>query len=229
MKLSIVIPVYNEKENISSVLDAVLKADALTFEKEIIVVDDCSTDGSRDILKERKDVTVLFAEKNGGKGAAVKLGLTKVTGDFVMFQDADLEYSTDNYKDLLKEIKGVDDVVFGSRNLQENKRNHLAFAANMVTTIFNIFFGSKLTDVATCYKIFPAKLVPEIIAIKENDFVFDVVQVTRIILESNLTIKEVPIAYTPRNYAEGKKMKIKHGLHIAFATVREGAKHFLNK
>lgn len=227
MRLSIIIPVYNERENISQVLDAVIKADSLSFEKEIIVVDDCSTDGSREILKKRTDVTVLLADKNGGKGAAVKLGLTKVTGDFVMFQDADLEYSTENYKDLLREINHSNDAVFGSRNLKNNKRNHLYVGSNMVTFIFNLFFNSKITDIATCYKVFPALLVPKIIAIKENDFVFDVIQVTKIIVESGANLKEVSIDYAPRNYTQGKKLKIKHGIHIVLATLREGIKYRL--
>jgi glycosyltransferase involved in cell wall biosynthesis len=229
MRLSIIIPVFNEKENISNVIDTVMHADSLSFEKEIIVVDDCSTDGSREILKKRTDITVLFAEKNGGKGAAVKLGLTKATGDYVLFQDADLEYSTDNYKDLLKEISTKNDVVFGSRNLKKNKRNHLHLASDTVTLIFNSLFGTKITDIATCYKVFPASLIPKILEIKENDFVFDVIQVTKIIIKSGITIKEVPIFYNPRSYEQGKKMRIKHGLHIALATVKEGLRYRFNK
>ncbi|MEN9880968.1 MAG: hypothetical protein RLZZ308_151 [Candidatus Parcubacteria bacterium] len=226
MKLSIIIPVFNEKNNIKTILEAVKKADTNQFEKEIIVVDDYSTDGSREILAQDTDITLILAEKNKGKGAAIKLGLPCVTGDFILFQDADMEYSPDNYKDLLHKVSN-ETVVFGSRYLQKNKRNHLSSGAQMVNYLFNILFATKITDVATCYKIFPASLQKDLLKIKDNDFVFDVIQASIVPIKKGLMIEEVPIVYNPRTYKEGKKLKIKHGIRIAVITILEGIKYRL--
>ncbi|MEN9552361.1 MAG: hypothetical protein RI935_738 [Candidatus Parcubacteria bacterium] len=226
-KLSILIPVFNEKTNILKVIDSVISADTLDFEKEIIIIDDYSTDGTRDILKERNELggfALILAEKNGGKGAALKLGLKEATGDFILFQDADLEYSTDNYKDILAHAN-ENVVVFGSRYLQKNKRNHLSIGARAVNLMFNVLFGTKITDVATCYKIFPAHVKESLITLPGNDFVYDVVEASVVAVKKVGTIKEVPISYTPRTYEEGKKLRIKHGLRIVFSTLQGGIKY----
>lgn len=224
MKLSIIIPVFNEKNNIENVIESVKKADALGNEKEIIVIDDYSTDGSREILQRIDDIHLVLAEKNGGKGAAIKLGLPKVTGDFILFQDADLEYSPDDYKNLIPHAT-KETVVFGSRYLQKNKRNHLSLGVKMVNIIFNFLFKKSITDIATCYKIFPVSFKNDLLAIKENDFVFDVVQATVLAATKAKHIHEVGIYYSPRAYAEGKKLRLKHGLRIAMTTVIEGLKY----
>lgn len=225
-KLSIIIPVFNEKNNISVVLNAVKQAPTPGFEKEIIVVDDYSTDGTREILKETEGVTLVLAEKNGGKGAAIKLGLTKVTGDFILFQDADLEYSPDDYKHLLP-LVNTSTVVFGSRYLKNNKRNHLSGGARAVNVLFNILFRTTITDVATCYKIFPSDLKEKLANIRENDFVYDVIQATAVAVKNKKNIREIGISYNPRTYAEGKKLRIKHGLRIVATTLKEGILYFV--
>lgn len=225
-KLSIIIPVFNEKNNISVVLNAVKKAPTPGFEKEIIVVDDYSTDGTREILKETEGVTLILAERNGGKGAAIKLGLTKVTGDFILFQDADLEYSPEEYKHLLPFVD-TSTVVFGSRYLKNNKRNHLSGGARAVNVLFNALFRTAITDVATCYKIFPSDLKEKLSNIRENDFVYDVIQATAVAVRNKKNIREVGISYNPRTYAEGKKLRIKHGLRIVATTLKEGILYFI--
>ena len=216
---------YNERENLVNVIELVKKAHTLDFEKEIIVVDDFSTDGSRELLKNIEGIKAIYSERNGGKGNAVRLGLSAASGDYILFQDADFEYSTDNYKDLLQEVLNGHNVVFGSRALKDNERNYLVSASDLVNSIFNLLFKTKITDVATCYKVFPASYVPSMLLIKENDFVFDVIQVTKVLLQGGEHIKEVPIDYTPRNYAQGKKMRIRHGMRIASYAIIEGVKH----
>lgn len=218
MRLSIVIPVYNEAPTIGEVLAAIQNANTLDFDKEIIVVDDYSTDGTREILKEIRDenIKIIFGDKNGGKGAALKKGFAATTGDYILIQDADLEYTPANYPQLLAPIlKGETEVVFGSRFLQKNKRNYFyAFGNIIATRLFNSIFKTNLTDLATCYKIFPKKLIPDLLKIEANDFVFDVVKLTATITRNGYTIKEIPIDHFPRWHKEGKKLKLKHGLKI---------------
>lgn len=224
-KLSIIIPVFNEKDNITTVLETVKGAITPGFEKEIIVVDDYSTDGTRDILKKIDGIHLILAEKNGGKGAAIKLGLSKVTGDFILFQDADMEYSPHDYKHLLPLVDNST-VVFGSRYLKNNKRNHLSGGARAVNILFNTLFRTTITDVATCYKIFPSDVKEKLEAIPENDFVYDVIQATIVAVKNKKTIREVGISYNPRTYAQGKKLRIKHGLRIVATTLKEGILYF---
>ena len=220
-KLSIIVPVYNEIATIEKVLVEIKNADTLNFEKEIIVVDDNSTDGTKQALKETEDgqKKIIFSDKNEGKGAVIKRGLVIATGDYILIQDADLEYTPKNYPKLLKPILEKEtEVIFGSRFLQKNKRNYFyAFGNIIATRIFNLIFKTNLTDLATCYKIFPKKLIPRLLEIKENDFVFDVIQLTATIIKNGYTIKEIPIDYFPRWHREGKKLKLKHGFKIFFS------------
>lgn len=231
MKLSIIIPVYNEVQTIAEILAEVERADILGCEKEIIVVDDGSTDGTREVLQKKNGsieqrMCVIFRTLNGGKGAALKDGLHIATGDYILIQDADMEYPpAENYPVLLKPIiEKQTDVVFGSRYLKKNKRNHFYSLGNKIlTAFFNFIFKTHLTDFATCYKIFPRKLIPQLLEIKDDDFVFDVVQLTAVIAKNRYRIKEVPIDYIPRWYSSGKKLKLKHGLRILSALLMSGS------
>ncbi len=230
-KLSIIVPVYNEIKTIGKILEEIKNADTLNFEKEIIVVNDKSTDGTTELLQQfgnkqqetNDKIRIIFSQTNSGKGAALKKGFAIATGDYILIQDADLEYTPKNYpKLLLPIINQESEIVFGSRFLQKNKRNYFyAFGNIIATKIFNLIFKTHLTDLATCYKIFPKNLIPKFLEIKENDFVFDVVKLTTIIIKNGYTIKEIPIDYFPRWRKEGKKLKLKHGIKIFYNLFKE--------
>lgn len=226
MKLSIVIPVYNEAKTIGAVLKAVAQAPLLSsWEKEIIVVDDGSTDGTRDILKNyEREMRVIFKEKNEGKGSALKAGFKAASGDFILIQDADMEYSPADYPALLSPVEnGQAEIVFGSRVLsRENNVSYSQFyfyGALLLTKIFNWFFGTKLTDFATCYKLFPARLVPSLVAWPGRDFVFDVVELTYELSQAG-KIAEVPVRYRARSIFAGKKLNWRHGVKCMAAMLR---------
>jgi glycosyltransferase involved in cell wall biosynthesis len=219
MKLSIVIPVYNEERSLEKVIktvsDVVLPSG---WTKELIIVDDGSTDGSRSILKKYESVhTVIYAQKNGGKGAALKLGLEAVSGDYVIIQDADLEYRPADYPALLKPItEGKADTVFGSRLLG---KNNVAFTriyyygGLFLAKIFNWCFNTAFTDITTCYKLFKREHAQEMVSLPSNDFVFDVVDMTYL-LHTKGPIVEVPIWYAARTEEQGKKLNWRHGVRV---------------
>jgi glycosyltransferase involved in cell wall biosynthesis len=216
-KLSIVVPVYNERGTIRDILFRIEKAALpVGWTKEIIVVDDGSTDGTREALTEYKEpFKVIFAARNGGKGAALKLGFKAASGDYIIVQDADSEYDPGEYGALLQPIvEGRAEVVFGSRVLGRNKvplSRVYFYGGLLVTKIYNMFMGTRLTDVATCYKVFPRKYLPELIAQPSNDFVYDVIEMTYV-LGRHERILEVPVSYASRAHAEGKKINWKHGV-----------------
>ena len=216
-KLSIVIPCYNEEKTIKKILKKVTKAKLpMVWEREIIVVDDGSKDNTKEILKTLKNkIKLIFKEKNEGKGAALKKGFKAVTGDYILIQDADLEYNPDDYIKLLQPIlNNKTKIVFGSRNLKKGniRFNWLYFYGNLfLSEVFNLLFGTKFTDVSTCYKLFPKKVIPELIQLSGNDFVFDVIELTYQLTKEGKII-EVPINYKARTKKEGKKINWRHGV-----------------
>jgi glycosyltransferase involved in cell wall biosynthesis len=221
MKLSVVIPVYNEKDTITTVIDRVA---ATPFVKEIIVVDDCSKDGTRDVLKalDRPGVRVFFHEVNQGKGGALRTGFSQVQGDIVLIQDADLEYTPDDYGALIKPITdGNADVVFGSRFLGGTHRCHLFwhYVVNKgLTTISNVFTNLNVSDMETCYKVFRRE-VADRIKIESNRFGVEP-ELTAKVARLRCRVYEVPISYFGRDYSEGKKIGWKDGFDAIWSILK---------
>lgn len=223
MKLSVVIPVYNEKNTIEKIVSLV-KA-VKDIDKEIIIVDDASKDGTIEILKKMQvsqpDLKIAYKEVNKGKGDTLKVGFKMSTGDYVIVQDADLEYDPQDYHKLIRtlEEEGVD-VVYGSRfsgNYEDMSNLHY-FGNKLLTLVTNLFFGVMLTDMETCYKLMPGNFVRNL-NIKSPRFDFEP-EITAKILKAGLRIKEVPISYKGRGKSEGKKISWKDGFAAIFTLVR---------
>lgn len=223
-KVSIIIPVFNEKDTLKLLLEKVEQANFAGLEKEIIMVDDCSNDGTTDILKELShNYKVLFHEKNQGKGAAIRTAVKEATGDFVVIQDADLEYLPDDYDKLLPLlINNEADVVYGSRFLNvENSKNFILknkIANKFLTLLTNILFGATITDMETCYKAFKREFIQGI-TIKSDRFDFEP-EITAKVMKQKARLKEVPISYFGRGHEEGKKINWKDGVHAIFALIK---------
>ena len=223
MKLSVVIPAYNEKD---TVLELLRRVDAvpLSLEKEIIVVDDFSTDGTREVLGGlgRPDIKVLFHAKNMGKGSALRTGFSEATGDIVLIQDADLEYDPAEYPGLLAPIlDGRADVVYGSRFLGGPHRVLFFWHSvgnRFLTALSNMVTNLNLTDMETCYKVFRGDILRKL-DLKSRRFGFEP-EVTIKIAKLKCRIYEVPISYAGRNYSEGKKIGWKDGLAALWHILR---------
>ena len=214
LKLSIVIPIYNERKTLETLI---AKVNAVDYDKEIILVDDFSTDGTREILKvyeNKENFKVLYHNHNQGKGAALRTGFSNVNGDIIIIQDADLEYNPSDYGTLLEPIlDGRADVVYGSRFLGGPHRVLFFWhsVGNMVLTTFsNMFTNVNLTDMETGYKVF-TKEVNKRLTIKCNRFGFEP-EFTAKVAKNNFRIYEVPISYNGRDYSEGKKITWKDGI-----------------
>ncbi len=218
MKLSVVIPVYNEVKNIQEILKRV-KNTGLAW--EIVIVDDGSQDGTREILKQldtkSDNLQVILHEKNQGKGAAVRTGLQAAKGDVILIQDADLEYSPQDYPTLLQPIDdGTADVVYGSRFLGGPRRVAMFWhmiANYLLTFMTNVLYDTILSDMETGYKVFRREVIQNM-KLRANRFDFEP-EFTAKILKQHYRIYEVPISFNPRDYSEGKKIK----LHDAFQAV----------
>jgi glycosyltransferase involved in cell wall biosynthesis len=217
MKLSVVIPVYNEAATIRDIVKLVMEADT-AIEKELILVDDCSKDGTREVLKqlgtEHPEWRVLFHEKNQGKGAALRTGFAAATGDIVIIQDADMEYDPKEYPLLLGPIlAGRADVVFGSRFLGGGPHRVCYFwhymGNRLLTTFSNMMTNLNLTDMEVCYKVFRREVLQGIV-IQEERFGFEV-EITAKVAHGKWRIYEVPISYYGRSYEEGKKITWRDG------------------
>lgn len=223
-KVSILIPVYNEKQTLEKLLEKVEEAPFAGLEKEIILVDDCSTDGTKDILKNFENkYKVLYHDVNQGKGAALRTGFSVVTGDIAVIQDADLEYDPKDYDGVLQLILNDEaDVAYGSRFLdltQSKTVVKINFLANkMLTLMTNILFGSKLTDMETCYKAFKTEFIKGI-TIKSDRFDFEP-EITAKMFKKKARIKEAPISYKGRTFEEGKKVSMIDGIHAVIALIR---------
>lgn len=213
-KISIVIPVYNEKNTILEVIKRVEAADTLGLEKEVILVDDGSTDGTTAIIKGLEArYAILCHPRNQGKGAALKTGFKRASGDIVLIQDADLENNPKEYPNLLKPIlENRAGVVFGSRHLTKNPRPNLSYyLGNKLTNlILNVLYGSNITDLWTGYKVFKADIIKDM-RLESNRFDIEP-EITVKLLRGGNKILEVPIDYFPRTHKEGKKIRPKDGL-----------------
>lgn len=241
-KLSVVIPAYNEIDNIQEILRQVSEVET-GLEKEIIIVDDCSKDGTREFLeeirnggkevlelmpsKDARSFKVIFHEQNAGKGGALRTGFSHITGDVMIVQDADLEYDPRDYKRLLKPIlDGEADVVYGSRFLGHKRPEGIllsSFIANKILTfISNILTGLRLTDMETCYKVIKSSILREI-ELTSDRFGIEP-EITAKLAKKRIRLVELPISYHGRDHAAGKKINWKDGLSAIYHIIRFNTK-----
>ena len=229
MKLSIIIPAYNEKKTIDEIIK---KVKEVKIPKEIIIIDDFSTDGTRENLKNLKDkeIKIFFHDKNYGKSHAVRTGIKKATGDIIIIQDADLEYDPEDYYKLVKPIEqGKTKVVYGTRFPKKKGHPSLVhpyqtlsnpfYLANKVLTILtNILYNAHITDEPTCYKVFDAQVLKSI-NLKSERFEF-CPEVTAKVRKKGYKIYEIPISYYPRTVDEGKKINWKDGIEAIWTLIK---------
>ena len=226
-KLSIIIPAYNEEGTIKLILDKIHDVKLIdNIEKELIIVNDCSTDGTDkvvfDYINKHKELIIkhITHKKNRGKGAAIHTGIKEATGDYIIIQDADLEYNPQEYNDLLKPvIDGFADVVYGSRFIGKNPHRILFFwhsiGNKFLTFLSNMFTNLNLTDMESCYKLFRSDIIKSV-KLKEKRFGFEPEVTAKISRIPKIRIYEVGISYYGRTYEEGKKINWKDGLRAIY-------------
>jgi glycosyltransferase involved in cell wall biosynthesis len=228
--LSVIIPAYNESKTILDILQKVSGLDIPEVDMEIIVINDCSTDDTKTLVEKfitahsGKDIKLLNQEKNQGKGAAIHLGIREACGDYLIIQDADLEYDPQEYRDLLKPVlNGQADVVYGSRFMGANPHRILFFwhsiGNKMLTSLSNMFTNLNLTDMETCYKLFRTDIIQKIY-LKEKRFGFEPEVTAKISRVPGIRIYEVGISYYGRTYDEGKKINWKDGFYAIFCVLK---------
>ena len=222
MKLSVIMPVYNEERTIQEIVKRVLE---VPLEKELVIVDDCSTDRTSELLKvyaNKAEIKVLRHEKNQGKGAAIRTGIQAATGDMIVIQDADLEYDPAEYPILVKPIiEGRADVVYGSRFLGLHRVFFFYhyLGNKFLTFLTNFLYNTMLTDMETCYKVFRAEVLKEI-TIHSNRFNFEPEITAKVFKQRKLRIYELPISYYGRDYSEGKKIGLRDVLPAIWAILK---------
>ncbi|MBQ2409497.1 MAG: glycosyltransferase family 2 protein [Bacilli bacterium] len=226
MKLSIIIPVYNEEKFIQDIIERVKNSNTGKIKKEIIIVDDCSSDNTRKILKKKinkKVDKIIYHEHNQGKGAALRTGIKEATGDVVIIQDADFEYDPNDYLKVVTPIfENKAEVVYGSRFLNKKFKGYKKniIANKFLTFLSNLFSHQKITDMETCYKAFKREVIQSI-TIEENRFGFEP-EITAKIANKKIKIHEVEISYNPRSHEDGKKINYKDGLRAIYCIIKYG-------
>jgi dolichol-phosphate mannosyltransferase len=222
MKLSVIIPVFNEAATLDRLIE---KVDAVPMDKEVIIVDDGSFDGTRAILKQhggKKNFTIIHHSENQGKGASIRTATEHISGDIVIIQDADLEYDPKDYEKLAAPIINEETrVVYGSRNLNKrNERSYLRYYLGglSVTCFFNVLYGRRITDLFTCYKAMESSLFRSI-DLKSKRFGF-CPEITAQLAKKGLKIKEIPIRYVPRKIQAGKKIRWHDGLEALWILIK---------